>query len=173
MARALVARLAVDHVFELAIFFAGCVAANELYFLQVLYRLEPVTLLHLPHAVIGPCTDMVGIRGQGLFVPDLRIVVIAKLAVGVAYVVGDVGMLVMPQRMHGRDATGVIAVENHGSSGAVVAQEFVLGQLLLLLFNKVVVLFLFLLVATVSWWWTVGAHRRKRFHADGGDYQSG
>src|SRR5262249_33874329 len=49
---ALVCRFAVDHVFELTIFLAGGVPANQLHLLQIVQRLEPVTLLHLPHAVI-------------------------------------------------------------------------------------------------------------------------
>ncbi len=71
------------------------------------------------------------------------------LAVGVADIVGDVGVLVMAERVHGGDAGLVIAGEDHLAGGAVVAEEFLLRQLLLLLLDDAAVFLLLLLFAAV------------------------
>ena len=90
---------------------------------------------------------MVRVGLQRGFVPELRLLVVAHLAVGVADVVGDIGMLVVAKRVHRGDAGFVLAVENQLTSLAIVAQEFFLGLLLLLLLDDAaVLLFLFLLL---------------------------
>src|SRR5262245_13920214 len=117
---------------------------------------------------------MVRVGLQRGLVPDLRLLVVAHLAVGVADVVGDIGMLIVAKCMHRGYAGFVLAVENKLTCLAIVAQEFLLGLLLLLLLNDtVVLLFLFLLVAVVGRGRTVSAHciDGHRFHADGGHEQ--
>src|SRR6185369_17118889 len=102
--------------------------------------------------------------------------VVAHLAVGVADVIGDIGMLIVAKRMHRGDAGFVLAVENELTSLAIVAQEFFLGLLLLLLLDDAaVLLFLFLLAAVVGRGRTVSAHciDGYRLHADGGHEQRG
>src|SRR5690242_2678998 len=86
---------------------------------------------------------MVGIGGERLLVPDLRILVVAHLAVGIADVVGDIGMLVMADRVHRRDTFLVMAIDDQGAGGAIFAQEFRIRFLLmLLLFDRVLGLLL-------------------------------
>ena len=116
---------------------------------------------------------MIGIGGERLLVPDLRLIVIAKLAVGVADVVCDVRMLVLAERMHRGDAAFVIAGEDCLARGAIAAQELLVNELLLLLLDRLVVfLFLFAVIGRRR---RFGAHgvNRDRLDADGGDEQGG
>src|SRR4029079_16679774 len=62
---------AVDDGPELAKLFAVGGAANQFHLLQKIFRLQSVALLHLPHAVIRPGTDVVGIGSKRFLVPDL------------------------------------------------------------------------------------------------------
>src|SRR5262245_9996583 len=110
--RSSVGRRAVDDCPKLSILLAVGGAADELHLLQVVLGLEPVALLCLPHAEVRPGPHVVGIGGERLLVPALRVVVVAKLAVGVADVVRDIGMLVVAERMHCGDAVLVIAAKN-------------------------------------------------------------
>ena len=103
---------------------------------------------------------------QGRLVPDLRLVVVAHLAVGVADVVGDVGMLVMAECVHGGDTGLIVAVENKLAGGAIVAQEFLLRELLLLLLDGIVVLLLLFLLAVVGGGRIVGTHCKYRHRLD-------
>src|ERR1700761_4776923 len=66
---------------------------------EMIERLLAVTPLELPQPVILPCQDVVRIRLQRALVPDLRLLVVAKLAIGVADEVGDVRMVVMAERL--------------------------------------------------------------------------
>src|SRR5262245_5724901 len=171
--RWLVRRLAVDHVLELAILLAARVATDQLDFLQVVERLEPIALLHVPHAVVGPGANMVWIGLEGSLIPDLGLVVVAHLAVCVADIIGDIGVIITAERMHGGNAGLVLAVKNELAGCPVVAQEFLLGQLLFLLLNDTLVLFLLFLLAVVGGRRTIGAHCEHchGFDADGGHEQ--
>src|SRR6476661_4798961 len=51
---------------------------------QVILRLLPVTLFDLPQSVILPGLDVVRVRLQRALVPDLRDLVVAELAIGIA-----------------------------------------------------------------------------------------
>src|ERR1700738_105642 len=51
---------------------------------QMILRLIAVALFDLPQAVILPGQDMVRLCFQGAFVPDLRELVVAELAIGIA-----------------------------------------------------------------------------------------
>ena len=118
---------------------------------------------------------MVGIGLERRLVPELGLVVPAQLAVGVADIIGDVGMLVMAERVHGGDAGVVPSGQDQFTGGAVVAQEFRLlfsqSELLLLLLDGAA--FLVLLLAVVGRRRVVGAHRVQRLGADGGHQKRG
>ena len=116
---------------------------------------------------------MVGVGFERGFVPDLRILEVAELAVGVADVIGDVGMRVAAERMHGGDAALIIAGEDQLPGGAIVTQKFRVGLLLLLLLDKAAVLFF--LLAVVRRRRVVGAHgvHGDRLETDGGRKQCG
>src|SRR6476659_11392212 len=86
--------------------------ANQLHLLQVILGLEPVPLLSLPHAVVGPRAHVIGVGGERLLVPELRIVVVAQLAMRVSDVVRELGMLVVAECVHRGDAVLVVAAEN-------------------------------------------------------------
>src|SRR5882672_5821318 len=58
---------------------------------QVILRLIAVALFDLPQPVILPGPHMIRIGLQGALVPDLRNLVVAELAVGIADQIGDVG----------------------------------------------------------------------------------
>src|SRR5580704_3802256 len=62
---------------------------------QMILRLVAVTLFDLPQSVILPGLDMVGIGLQRALVPDLRDLVVAELAIGIADQVGDIGAIVL------------------------------------------------------------------------------
>ena len=62
-------------------------------------RLVAITLFDLPQAVILPGLDVAGIGLQRALVPDLRDLVVAELAIGVADQVGDVGAVVLSERL--------------------------------------------------------------------------
>src|SRR5262249_18222950 len=131
--RASIRHRAVDDALELDVFLAGRVAADEVDLFQVLLGLELVALLGMPHAVIRPGTDVVGIGGQRLLVPVLPILVAAELAAGIADEVGDLGIVVVADRPHGGDAVLVMAAHDQRA------------RVLILLAQLALVLFLFLL----------------------------
>jgi ferredoxin len=169
-----VARLAVDYGLELFVFLAGRGAADRADFREEVFGLQPVALFHVPHAVIGPGAHVVGIGGERLVVPFLRLVVVAELAVGIADVIGDVGVLVLAKRMHGGDAAFVVAGQDLGAGGAVAAQELLVSLLMLLLFGGVAAFLLFLALSVVARRRAIGAHRvdDHRLERDSGHQQS-
>jgi hypothetical protein len=118
---------------------------------------------------------VVGIGCERLFVPDLGLIVVAHPAERVADIVGDVGVLVMAERMQGGDPSLVVAGEDQLAGGAVVAEEFLLRQLLLLLLDHVALLFLLLAVVIGRRVRRVGAHGMDgdRLDAHGGYEQGG
>src|ERR1700743_2095623 len=65
---------------------------------QMKFCLVAVALLDLPEAVIVPRQDMVRIELQRTLIPDLRELMVAKLAVGIANEVGDVRVIVVAER---------------------------------------------------------------------------
>src|SRR6266540_3820094 len=75
---------------ERAIFLA-CRAGELSDPVQVILRLDAVALFDLPQAVILPGLDVVRIGLERALVPDLRDLVVAELAIGVADQVGDGG----------------------------------------------------------------------------------
>src|SRR5260370_33386680 len=67
---------------------------------------------------------MVRIGLQRALVPDLRNLVVAELAIGVADQIGDIGAVVLAERLQLRDRRGVIvAVVNRSVSRAITREE--------------------------------------------------
>jgi hypothetical protein len=64
----------------------------------MIFRLIAVALFDLPKTVVLPGQHMVRICFQGALVPDLRELVVAELAVGIADQIGYVRMIVMTER---------------------------------------------------------------------------
>src|SRR5256885_14918049 len=84
----------------------------------MILRLVAIALLDLPQAVILPGLDVVRIGLERALVPDLRHLVVAELAIGVADQVGDSGAVVAAERLQLFDRGSVIvAVGNRGVSG--------------------------------------------------------
>src|SRR5947199_6657771 len=95
--------------------FLGSRAADRGDPAQVILRLITVALFDLPQAVILPGLDVVRIGLQRALVPDLRDLVVAELAVGVADQVGDGGAVITAERLELRDRRGiVVAIVDRG-----------------------------------------------------------
>src|SRR3982074_336812 len=87
-------------------------------------RLVTVALFDLPQAVILPGLDVVRIGLERALVPDLRHLVVAELAVGVAHQIGDRCAVVAAERLQLFDRGSVIvAVVDRGIGGAVAVGE--------------------------------------------------
>src|SRR5436309_3711377 len=76
---------------------------------QVILRLVAVALFDLPQPVILPGLDVVGIDLQRALVPDLRNLVVAELAIGVADQVGNRGAVVAMQGFELIDCRSILA----------------------------------------------------------------
>src|SRR5262245_37618717 len=103
----------------------------------MVHRLIAIALLYLPEPVVLPSQHMVRVRLQRALVPDLRLLVVAELAVGVADQVGDIGIVVMVERPELADrAFVIVAVVDRriGLSIALdergIAEQGLLGRLL-------------------------------------------
>ena len=91
---------------------------------QVILRLLAVALFDLPQAVILPGLDVVGVGLQRALVPDLRHLVVAELAIGVADQIGDGGAVVVAERLQLLDRGGIIvAVVDRGVGRAIALGE--------------------------------------------------
>ena len=66
---------------------------------QVILRLIAVALFDLPQSVILLGLDVVRIGLQRALVPDLRQLVVAELAIGIADQIGDGGAVVVTERL--------------------------------------------------------------------------
>src|SRR3954469_4724656 len=94
---------------------------------QVILRLVAVALFDLPQAIILPGLDVAGVGLQRALVPDLRDLVVAELAIGVADQVGDRGGVVAMQRLELLDGGGVFAaVVDRGIGRAIAGGEAIL-----------------------------------------------
>ena len=95
-----------------------------------------VALLDLPQAVVVPRQHVVRIGPQRTLVPDLRLLVVAELAIGVADQIGDVGTIVLAERLQLLDRGGIVVlVVDRGIGGMVAGQELLIvdrGALVLL-----------------------------------------
>src|SRR6266404_9158212 len=92
---------------------------------QVILRLIAVALFDLPQSVILPGPHMVGVGLERTLVPDLRNLVVAELASGVADQIGDIGAVVLAKRLQLADGCSVIvAVVNRRIGGAITLDKF-------------------------------------------------
>src|ERR1700730_6453820 len=83
-----------------------------------------IALFDLPQAVILPGLDVVRVGLQRALVPDLRDLVVAELAVGVADQIGDRRGVVVAERLELIDrARVVVAVVDRGVGGAIALGE--------------------------------------------------
>src|SRR2546421_10391140 len=99
-------------------------------------RLLAITLLDLPQAVILPGQHMIGIGLQRTLVPDLGKLVVAELAIRIADQIGNVGVIIVAERLQLFDRGAiVVAVIDRGVGRAIagyegrVAEEGLLGFL--------------------------------------------
>src|SRR5256886_11264399 len=91
----------------------------------MILRLIAIALFDLPQAVILPCPHMVRIGLQRALVPDLRDLVVAELAIGVAHQIGDVGAVVLTERLELLDRAGiVVTVIDRRIGGMIAGEEF-------------------------------------------------
>src|SRR5258708_37720467 len=74
----------------------------------MILRLIPVALLNLPQTVILPGQHMVRIGFQRALVPHLRELVVAEFAIGIADQIGDIGVVVMAERLQLLDRVRII-----------------------------------------------------------------
>src|ERR1700716_1140831 len=85
----------------------------------MILRLIAVALFDLPQPVILPGLDVIRVGLQRALVPDLRDLVVAELAVGVADQIGDGGAVVVAECLQLLDRAGIIvAVIDRGISRA-------------------------------------------------------
>src|SRR5882757_761636 len=134
---------------------AGASELSDL--VQMILRLIAVALFDLPEAVILPGAHMGRIGLQGALVPDLRHLVVAELAIGVADQIGDVGAVVLAKRLQLLDRGGVVvAIVDRGIGGVIAGQE------LLIVDRRTLVLLRLLALAAA-----VGSRRRRIVTARG------
>src|ERR1700737_3921264 len=82
--------------------------ANRSYPAQMILRLIAVALFDLPQTVILPRQHMVRIGFQRALVPDLRELVVAEFAVGIADQIGNVRMIVVAERLQLLDRRSIV-----------------------------------------------------------------
>src|SRR4029077_18845687 len=91
---------------------------------QMILRLVAVALLDLPQTVILPGLHMIRICFQGALVPDLRKLVVAELAIGIADQIGHIRVIVVAERLQLLYRRGiVIAVVDRRIGSAVPVRE--------------------------------------------------
>src|SRR4029077_6191057 len=91
---------------------------------QVVLSGLAVALLELPESVILPGANMVRIGLERALVPDLRDLVVAELAVGIADQIGDIGTVVTAERLQLLDRRGVVvSIVDRGIGGAIAISE--------------------------------------------------
>src|SRR6516164_1212116 len=83
-------------------------AANRGDPLKMIFRLIAVALLDLPKTVIVPGQDMVRIGFERALVPNLRELVVAELAIGIADQIRHIRVIVVTERLELVDRRGII-----------------------------------------------------------------
>src|SRR6516165_851924 len=96
-------------------------AANRSNPLEMVFRLIAVTLLDLPKTVIVPGQDMVRIGFERALVPNLRELVVAELAIGIADQVRHIRVIVVAKRLELVDRRGIVVVVIDRLIGRAVA----------------------------------------------------
>jgi hypothetical protein len=74
----------------------------------MILRLIAIALFDLPQAVILPGQHVIRIGFQSALVPDLRELVVAELAIGIADQIGDVGVVIAAERLELLDCRSII-----------------------------------------------------------------
>jgi hypothetical protein len=87
----------------------------------VIFRLLAVALFELPQPVILPGLDVVGVGLQRALIPDLRKLVVAELAIGIADQIGDRRGVVVAERLQLLDRGGVVVAVVDRGVGRVIA----------------------------------------------------
>src|SRR5262249_41751361 len=96
----------------------------------MIFGLQAVALFEMPHPVILPGAGVFRIGGKRFLVPDLGVVGAAELAAREADQVGDIGMLIMAERLQYGDAAGIIVLfVDEGISLLVAVAKFAFGLL--------------------------------------------
>src|ERR1700751_549362 len=75
---------------------------------QMIFSLVAIALLDLPEAVIVPCQDMIRIGLQRALIPDLRELVVAQLAIGIANEVRHVRVVIVAERPELNNGRGIV-----------------------------------------------------------------
>src|SRR5438132_2711109 len=102
-------------------------AANRSDPAQMILRLFAVALFDLPQAIILPSQHMVRIGLQRALVPDLRELVVAEFAIGIADQIGHVCTIILAKRLQLLDGGGIIvAVVDRRIGGAVALLELLI-----------------------------------------------
>src|SRR4029079_15416812 len=101
-----------DQAFELAIFAATRRAARRLDAIEISTRLGEITLRDVKRAGVAQGRELIWIRAQRFGVPGPRLIEMSELGIGKTDGAGDVGMVVVTERLHRRDAGFVFAGEN-------------------------------------------------------------
>ena len=74
----------------------------------MIFRRVAIALLDLPEAVVVPGQDVVRIGLQSALIPDLGLLVVAELAIGVADEIGYIGIIIVPERLELIDRSSVV-----------------------------------------------------------------
>src|SRR5262249_36242880 len=92
---------------------------------QMVLGLIAVALFKLPEPIVLPSPHVVRVGLERTLIPDLRNPVVAELAVGIADQIGDVGAIILAERLQLRDRRGiVVAIVDRGIGCAITFQEF-------------------------------------------------
>src|SRR5712672_2811351 len=87
----------------------------------MIFCLIAVALFDLPQAVILPGQHMVGVSPERALVPDLRQLVVAELAIGIADQIGDVRVIVMTERLELDNSVSIIVAVIDRRIGVAIA----------------------------------------------------
>src|SRR5206468_1129614 len=121
------------YALELGVFTAPGVAAQRFHLGEEFAGFQQIALLGVPHAVIRPCDGVRRIGGERPLVPDLGVLVAAELAAGVADQVGDIGVVVVAERLQLVDGGDVfVTLVDHRVRRLVAVDELLLGFLVFL-----------------------------------------
>src|SRR5256885_17161442 len=112
-----------ERVGERAIFLAVG-AGQSGYPAQVILGLVAVALFDLPQPIILPGLDVAGVGLERALIPDLRNLVVAELAIGIADQVGDRGDVIAAKRFQLFDSrTIVVPIVDRGVGCPILVGE--------------------------------------------------
>jgi len=88
---------------------------------QVIFCLLAIALLDLPKSIIVPRENVIRIRFQRAFIPNLRKRVIAELAIGISDQIGHIRVIVVGERLQLLDRRSIVIALVNGRIGRTVA----------------------------------------------------